>query len=197
MVDATMDRAMGNDDIDARIEAVLMVADRPVSAQEFAQVLGVDVRLVRDALLRLQDEYDGDAARGVRARGFALRHTAKGWRLTSRVEYEDVASLFAAEGRETTLSQAALESLAIIAYRQPVTRARVASIRGVNSDGVIRTLMIRGLIREDGYDADSHATLLATSDMFLEKMGLNSLDDLPDLAPFMPALEGADDDSTL
>lgn len=189
----TMDMTM--DDVDARIEAVLMVADRPVSEQEFAQVLDVDVQLVCDALLRLRDEYDGDAERGIRARGFALRNSAKGWRLTSRAEYEDVTSLFAADGRETTLSQAALEALAIIAYKQPVTRAQVASIRGVNSDGVIRTLMIRGLIREDGYDADSHATLLATSDVFLEKMGLHSLDDLPDLAPFMPSLEGVAADS--
>jgi segregation and condensation protein B len=121
-------------------------------------------------------------------RGFELRRTARGWQFANRADYEPVVAAFVTDGQTARLSQAALEALAIIAYRQPVTRAQVAAIRGVNSDGVIRSLVVRGLIREEGIDPESRAALLVTSGLFLEHMGLDSLDQLPSLAPFMPPI---------
>jgi segregation and condensation protein B len=131
---------------------------------------------------------DGNGSTGV-LRGFELRHTVRGWQFANRADYEPVVAAFVTDGQTARLSQAALEALAIIAYRQPVTRAQVAAIRGVNSDGVIRSLVVRGLIREEGMDPESRAALLATSGLFLEHMGLDSLDQLPSLAPFMPPID--------
>jgi len=136
--------------------------------------------VVADALESLRRRYEDER------RGFELRHTARGWQFANRAVFEPVVSAFVTDGQTARLSQAALEALAIIAYKQPVTRAQVAAIRGVNSDGVIRSLAVRGLIREDGVDPDSRAALLVTSGLFLEKMGLDSLDQLPSLAPFLP-----------
>ncbi len=119
-------------------------------------------------------------------RGFELRHTARGWQFASRIDFEPVVSAFVTDGQTARLSQAALEALAIIAYKQPITRAQISAIRGVNSDGVVRSLVVRGLVREEGVDPDSRAALLITSGLFLEKMGLDSLDQLPELAPFLP-----------
>lgn len=166
------------------LEAMLMVADQPQSVGQLARVLAVDDARVEQALLALQAEYDGRGGRS--PRGFALRHSARGWQFTSRVVYEPVVSAFVTDGQTARLSQAALEALAIIAYKQPVTRAQVTAIRGVNSDGVIRSLSVRGLVMEQGVDPDSRAALLVTSALFLEKMGLDSLDQLPSLAPFLP-----------
>lgn len=166
------------------LEAMLMVADQPQSVGQLAHVLAVDDARVEQALLALQAEYDGIGGRP--PRGFALRHSARGWQFTSRSVYEPVVSAFVTDGQTARLSQAALESLAIIAYKQPVTRAQVTAIRGVNSDGVIRSLSVRGLVMEQGVDPDSRAALLVTSALFLEKMGLDSLDQLPSLAPFLP-----------
>lgn len=171
--------------LQACLEAVLMVADQPQHSDDLARVLGVDGARVCAALVSLQEQYDGmrpDCGR----RGFELRHTARGWQFCSRAVYEPVVCAFVNEGQAAKLSQAALEALAIVAYQQPITRAGVAAIRGVNSDGVIRSLTARGLIREFGVDADTRAALLVTSPLFLEKMGLDSLDQLPRLAPFMP-----------
>lgn len=162
------------------LEAVLMVSDRPHSAEDLSRVLGVGTQDVSRELERLRDEYDRAG------RGFALYHGARGWRFVSRADYEPVVGAFIADGQHARLSQAALEALAIIAYKQPITRSRVASIRGVNSDGVIRSLTVRGLVVEHGVDKDTHAALLITSDLFLEKMGLDSLEQLPGLAPFLP-----------
>ncbi|MCH4209302.1 SMC-Scp complex subunit ScpB [Bifidobacterium sp.] len=127
-------------------------------------------------------------------RGFELRHTARGWQFANRAEYEPVVAAFVTDGQTARLSQAALEALAIIAYRQPVTRAQVAAIRGVNSEGVIRSLIVRGLIREEGVDPESRAALLITSGLFLEHMGLDSLDQLPSLAPFLPSISEMEHD---
>ena len=128
----------------ACMEAILMVADQPQHAADLARVLGVGEQEARAALERLRSQYDEEG------RGFELRHTARGWQFASRAQYEQVVSAFVTDGQTARLSQAALEALAIVAYKQPVTRAQVAAIRGVNSDGVIRSLTVRGLVREDG-----------------------------------------------
>lgn len=171
------------------LEAILMVSDGPRQSADLARVLAVDETRVTEALEALRREYDGapdDAESVRRVHGFALRHTARGWQFASRAAYEPVVAAFVTDGQTSRLSQAALEALAIIAYRQPVTRAQVAAIRGVNSDGVIRALIVRGLVREDGMEPESRAALLVTSALFLEKMGLASLEQLPELAPFLP-----------
>lgn len=164
----------------ACLEAILMVADEPVRAADAARVLAVDEAAVTEALERLRDSYETSQ------RGFELRRTPRGWLFSNRAEFAPVVRAFVADGQVARLSQAALEALAVIAYRQPVTRAQVAAVRGVGSDGVVRSLMVRGLVREKGVDADSRAALLVTTDLFLEKMGVDSLDDLPRLAPFLP-----------
>ena len=163
-----------------------MVADQPQTATELARIVALDRNTVEEALQALHDDYEGDESRGIRPRGFELRRTARGWQFSSRAAFEPVVSSFVTDGQTARLSQASLEALAIVAYRQPVTRAQVAAIRGVNSDGVIRSLTVRGLIKEDGVDPESRAALLATSEFFLDQMGLKSLDELPSLAPFLP-----------
>ena len=164
----------------ACLEAILMVADQPQTATELARILALDRNTVEEALRALHDDYEGDESRDIRPRGFELRRTARA--------FEPVVSSFVTDGQTARLSQAALEALAIVAYRQPVTRAQVAAIRGVNSDGVIRSLTVRGLIKEDGVDPESRAALLVTSEFFLDQMGLKSLDELPSLAPFLPSV---------
>src|SRR5204863_5603135 len=123
-------------------------------------------------------------------RGFELRRVAGGWRIYSRAEHAPVLERFVLDGQTSRLSQAALETLAIVAYRQPVSRARVSAVRGVNVDAVMRTLVTRGLVEEAGTEPESGAILYRTTSYFLERLGLASLDDLPDLAPFLPDLEG-------
>ena len=174
----------------ACLEAVLMVADGPQQERDLARALHCDPKDVRDALESLQREYDGDLEHGIVPRGFVLRSSARGWQYVSRSEFEPVVGAFVTDGQTSRLSQAALEALAIIAYKQPMTRAQVASIRGVNADGVIRSLTVRGLVQEHGADPQTHAALLETTGLFLEYMGLDSLDDLPSLAPFLPADAG-------
>lgn len=167
-------------ELGACLEAVLMTAGEPLPAADLSRVLGVAETEVTGELERLRASYEE------RGHGFELRRTARGWRFASRAVYEPVVSAFVTDGQTARLGQAALEALAVIAYRQPVTRARISAIRGVNSDGVIRSLIVRGLVRGQGVDAESRATLLVTTDLFLEKMGLDSLDELPELAPFLP-----------
>lgn len=162
----------------ACLEAILIATDQPLTIQDFSRVLAVDPPQVEDTLKELALSYQD--------RGFELRNTARGWQLTSRQDLQPVVAAFVRDGQTARLSQAALESLAIVAYRQPVTRSEVGQIRGVNSDGVIRSLLVRGLISEEGVDSETHAALLVTTTMFLEKIGLNSLEELPPLAPFLP-----------
>jgi segregation and condensation protein B len=169
------------------LEAMLMAADQPQHSKELAKVLSVDEQRVVEALQALRAEYEGSGTN--RIRGFELRQGARGWQFCSRAQFESVVSAFVTDGQSAKLSQAALEALAIIAYKQPITRAQVAAIRGVNSDGVIRTLSIRGLIQEDGIDSVSRAALLVTSPSFLDHMGIARLSDLPSLAPFLPQAE--------
>ncbi|MDD6461028.1 MAG: SMC-Scp complex subunit ScpB [Bifidobacteriaceae bacterium] len=170
------------------MEAILMATDEPLHAADFARVLGCPVEEASRLLDELAQEYDEQG------RGFELRRTARGWQYASRGRFEQVVGRFVTDGQTAKLSQAALEALAIIAYKQPVTRAQVAAIRGVNSDGVIRSLSVRGLIRTMGEDEESHATLLGTSALFLDYMGVESLQQLPPLAPFLPSQSAANSD---
>jgi segregation and condensation protein B len=169
------------------LEAVLMVADQPLDHVTLASVVGHPPEEVRAALAALAAEY---AEQG---RGFDLRNVAGGWRFYTRAELAPVVERFVLEGQQARLTQAALETLAVVAYRQPVSRARVSAIRGVNVDGVMRTLITRGLVEEAGRDAETHATLYRTTSYFLERMGIASLADLPELAPLLPDLDDMDD----
>lgn len=167
----------------AAAEAVLVVADGPVTCAALAEALGVGEARADELLESLAAEYAGDGDGP--ARGFVLRRAAGGWRLASAPAFHDLVERFVIGGATSRLSQAALETLAVIAYRQPVTRGRIAAIRGVSVDGVVRTLCARGLIEEAGAEPGG-ALLYRTTDEFLEYLGLDSLDDLPPLAPYLP-----------
>ena len=167
----------------AALEAVLMVADEPVGETRLAAVLQVPVEEVAATLDALAGEYE--TAR----RGFELARVAGGWRFYSRAAWAPVVQRFLLDGQTARLSTAALETLAVIAYRQPVSRTRVAAVRGVSVDAVFRTLRTRGLIEEAGTDEVTGAVLYATTGLFLELMGLQDLADLPALAPLLPELD--------
>ncbi|WP_431913833.1 SMC-Scp complex subunit ScpB [Micromonospora carbonacea] len=170
------------DDAELRgaLEAILLVVDEPVSELTLAQVLEQSPERIGPLL---DDIAAGYTAAG---HGFELRRAAGGWRLYTRPEYATYVERFVLDGQSVRLTQAALETLAVVAYRQPVTRSRISAIRGVNCDGVLRTLVSRGLVEECGAEPDSGAFLYRTTTMFLEKLGLNSVDELPPLAPFLP-----------
>jgi segregation and condensation protein B len=170
----------------ASLEAIMLVADEPVSEVVIAQVLERPRAEVAAALRELAAAYTAEQ------RGFDLREVAGGWRFYTREECAPVVERFVSDGQEVRLTQAALETLAVVAYRQPVSRARVSAVRGVNCDGVIRTLVLRGLVEEAGTDPETGAILFATTAYFLERLGLASLDALPELAPFLP--EHVDDE---
>ena len=169
------------------LEAVLMVVEEPVDEVSLASALGVTVDRVNLLLGGLASEYDRDG------RGFELRRVAGGWRIYSRAEYAQVIERFVLDGQTARLTQAALETLAIVAYRQPVSRARVGAVRGVNVDAVMRTLTSRGLVEEAGNDPETGAVLYRTTTYFLHRIGLRSLDELPALAPFLPEVEALDE----
>jgi segregation and condensation protein B len=173
----------------ALLEAVLLVTDEPVPAVTLAQVVERPTDEVERALTGLAAEY---AEQG---RGFELRTAAGGWRLYTRGDCAPWVERFVLDGQQARLTQAALETLAVIAYRQPVTRARVSAVRGVNVDGVVRTLVSRGLVTEAGQDADSAGTLYVTTPLMLEKLGLDSLSDLPSLAPLLPEIADREEGS--
>ena len=162
------------------LEALLFVMENPVDEPTLAAALRCGVDAVRAALGELAEAYDARAA------GITLRRVGEGWRLYTREEFAPVIERYLGEGQRGRLTQAALETLAVIAYRQPVTRSRISAIRGVGVDGVVRTLLARGLIREVGSDPDTGGGLYATTQLFLERLGLTSLDDLPELAPLLP-----------
>jgi segregation and condensation protein B len=175
------------------VEAILMVVDEPVSVVTLAQVLERPTAEVAEALRELAEEYT------VLGRGFELREVGvggegerTGWRVYSRAECAPVVERFVRDGQQAKLTQAALETLAVVAYRQPVSRSKVSAIRGVNCDGVMRTLLARGLVEEYGNDHETGAVLYQTTGFFLERMGLKSLEELPDLAPLLPSAAEAD-----
>lgn len=167
----------------AVLEAILLVTDEPVPAVTLAQVVERPTPEVEHALGELAAEYDAQG------RGFTLRQVAGGWRLYTREDCAPFVERFILDGQQARLTQAALETLAVIAYRQPVTRQRVSAVRGVNVDGVVRTLLARGLITEAGSDEDTGATRYRTTTYFLERLGLQSLEELPSLAPLLPELD--------
>ncbi|MEX2290872.1 MAG: SMC-Scp complex subunit ScpB [Mycobacteriales bacterium] len=177
-------------ELPAVLEAVLLVTDEPVPATTLAQVAERPTVEVERVLQALAQQY-ADAGRG-----FELRLVAGGWRLYTRADCAPYVERFVLDGQQARLTQAALETLAVIAYRQPVTRARVSAVRGVNVDGVVRTLLARGLIADAGQDPDSAGTLYRTTPLLLERLGLQSLDELPALAPLLPELSELDEASS-
>ena len=170
------------------LEAVLMVADQPLDQVTLATAVGYPVTEVSQELTALAGEYDEQG------RGFELRNVAGGWRFYTRDAYASVVEKFVLDGQQARLTQAALETLAVVAYKQPVSRARVSAVRGVNVDGVMRTLLTRGLVEEAGTDHETGAHLYRTTNYFLERIGLTSLADLPDLAPFLPDMADLEGD---
>ncbi|MGY1455863.1 SMC-Scp complex subunit ScpB [Streptomyces sp. SS8] len=176
-------------DLKPALEAVLMVVDEPATEEHLAKVLQRPRRAIAVALRELSDEY---ARQG---RGFDLRLVAGGWRYYTRPEYADAVEGFVLDGRQARLTQAALETLAVVAYRQPVSRSRVSAVRGVNCDGVMRTLLQRGLIEEAGTEPETGAILYRTTNYFLERMGLRGLEELPELAPFLPEADAVEAES--
>lgn len=169
------------------LEAVLMVVEEPVEEPTLASALGLPVAEVSRLLAALVAEYDADA------RGFQLRRVAGGWRIFSRADYAPVVERFVLDGQTARLTQAALETLAIVAYRQPVSRARVGAVRGVNVDAVMRTLVTRGLVEESGNDPETGAVLYRTTQYFLQRIGLSSIEELPALAPYLPEADMLDE----
>jgi segregation and condensation protein B len=164
----------------ASIEAVLLVVDEPITEMALAELLERPRDEVARTLRELAAEYTEQG------RGFDLREVAGGWRFYTRDVCAPVVEKYVTDGQQARLTQAALETLAVVAYRQPVSRARVSAIRGVNSDGVMRTLTLRGLIEDAGQDPESQAHLYRTTGYFLERLGLRDLDELPELAPYLP-----------
>jgi len=170
------------------LQALLFVADAPIELAQLAAAVQRPAVEVAEALATITAELDEQAA------GWQLRPAASGFRLYTRDSYAPVVEGYLLDGQRSKLSQAALETLAVIAYRQPVTRARISAIRGVNVDGVVRTLLARELITEAGTDPVTGGGLYRTTDTFLEKMGIDSVDELPSLAPLLPELDTLDDE---
>lgn len=170
-------------DVSGAVEALLLLAEEPIAESELAQAVGVPEAVIIECLTELVAFYDETG------RGFELRPIGGGWRYYTRAEHAELIGRHVLEGRESKLSQAGLETLAVIAYHQPISRARVSAVRGVNVDGVIRTLLTRGLIEEAGHDHESGAAVFATTSFFCERMGLRSLADLPPLAPHLPEVD--------
>ena len=178
---------LGAPSLSAAIEALLLLADEPMSIVALAQATRQTTDEVECAVRALVVEYDQAI------RGFELREIAGGWRYYTRADCSPVVERYVLDGQQARLTQASLETLAVIAYRQPVTRGRVGAVRGVNVDGVIRTLIARGLIEEAGHEDESQAILYRTTSTFLERLGIASLDDLPPLAEHLPDLADLED----
>jgi segregation and condensation protein B len=179
-------------DIPRALEAILMVADEPQTLVSLATAVGAPVAAVRQSVEALVADYDGDDD-GIR-RGFELREVGGGWRIYVRPEHDDVVRDFVLTQNPTRLSQAALETLAVIAYKQPISRGAIASIRAVNVDSVVRTLLGRGLITEAYTDNETGAIHYATTDLLMTQLGINSIDELPKISPLLSdGSEGFDD----
>ena len=180
--DVTSDEAL-----EAALEALLLIVDSPAGEELLADTLGQPKSRIVVALRTMAQKFTD------RASGIDLRRVGEGWRFYTRDVYAPFVEKLLLDGQRSKLTRAALESLAVIAYRQPVTRARVAAVRGVNVDGVIRTLLARGLIEEMGTDPETTGTLYVTTELFLERLGLSSLNDLPAIAPLLPEVDTIDD----
>jgi segregation and condensation protein B len=197
--DMTTDAAVGPASpagLDRQLEAILMVADEPQSLIRLATAVNRPLKDVAAAVQRLVADFDGltgasatpgsstEAGRSIR-RGFELREVAGGWRIYVRPEHDPLVADFVLTQNPSRLSQAALETLAVIAYKQPISRGSIASIRAVNVDSVVRTLLGRGLITEAFTDAETGAINYATTDLLLTQLGINSLDELPHISPLL------------
>lgn len=172
------------DNLRSAVEAILMITDVPLSLVAIATALDTPVNEVKEAVLSLKADYDGE--NGTSPRGFELREVGGGWRLFVRQDFDWAVRAFVANENPTKLSQAALETLAVIAYKQPISRGQVASIRAVNVDSVVRTLLSRSLITELYTDSETGAIHYGTSNLFLEVLGINSIDELPLISPYLP-----------
>ncbi len=186
--DAVQSALLSADEIPGALEAVLLVVDSPVSESSLAATIGLPADEVRDHLLAIAARLTETGS------GIDLRESGGGWRFYTRDTYAPIVERFVMDGTQTRLSRAALETLAVVAYRQPVTRSRIAAVRGVNVDGVVRTLLSRGLIEEEGTDPDTGGVLYRTTELFLERMGLAGIDDLPSLGPLLPDVDAIDDE---
>jgi segregation and condensation protein B len=178
---------MSNPEVERSIEAILMVVDEPLSEVVLAQIIETPTDQILESLHNLQNRYENDF------RGFQLRQVSGGWRFYSHPDLAPLVEKFVLDGQQAKLTQAALETLAVIAYRQPISRARVSAIRGVNVEAVMKTLVTRGLVEESGVEHETGAILYSTTSFFLERLGLNAVSDLPALAPFLPDIDGLDE----
>lgn len=169
------------------LEAILMVVEEPVSEVILAQITEVPTESVLETLHSMRADYESEG------RGFTLQQISGGWRFYSHPELAPLVEKFVLDGQQAKLTQAALETLAVIAYRQPISRARVSAIRGVNVEAVMKTLVNRGLVEECGTEHETGAILYKTTSYFLERIGLNRIEDLPSLAPFLPDIDGLDE----
>ena len=181
------DTGVSDADLAGALEAVLLIVDTPVTEAALAAAVDHPVERVEAELEMLSRRYTTMGS------GIDLRRVAAGWRLYTRDRFAPVVERFVLDGQQTKLSRAAMETLAVVAYRQPVTRSRVAAVRGVNVDGVIRTLVARGLIEEVGIDRETGGLLYCTTELFLERLGLTSLDELPSLGPLLPEIDAIDE----
>lgn len=178
---------LDDSELGAVLEALLLVVDTPVTVDQLASATEQPAYRVMAKLRLMAEEF------ATRDSGIDLREAAGGWRMYTRARYAPYVERLLLDGARSKLTRAALETLAVVAYRQPVTRARVSAVRGVNVDAVMRTLLARGLITEAGTDPDSGAATFATTELFLERLGLTSLSDLPDIAPLLPDVDVIDD----
>ncbi|MFE5642558.1 SMC-Scp complex subunit ScpB [Rhodococcus sp. NPDC056516] len=185
--DSAPDFDLDDDQLDAVLESLLLVVDSPAEVNQLASVTGTAPERVEQRLTLMS------AALTARGSGMDLRNAGDGWRLYTRQEFAPYVEKLLLDGARTKLTRAALETLAVVAYRQPLTRARISAVRGVNVDGVVRTLLARGLIAEAGPDPDTNATRYSTTELFLERLGLASLSELPELAPLLPDVDLIDD----
>lgn len=184
LVETVVETPIAEDNIGAAVEAILMITDVPLSLVALATALERPVNEVRDAVVALQADYNGES--GGPIRGFELREIGGGWRIYVRQDYDWAVRMFIANENPTKLSQAALETLAVIAYKQPISRGQVASIRAVNVDSVVKTLLSRGLISELYTDSETGAINYGTTPLLLELLGINSLEELPLISPYLP-----------
>ena len=178
---------LDDDELARVLEALLLVVDTPASVEALASATEQPADRVAAQLVRLAQEFTG------RDSGIDLREAGGGWRMYTRARFAPFVERLLHDGARSKLTREALETLSVVAYRQPVTRARVSAVRGVNVDAVMRTLLARGLITEAGPDADTGAAMFGTTELFLERLGLSSLADLPDIAPLLPDVDVIDD----
>ncbi|MFD4367418.1 SMC-Scp complex subunit ScpB [Rhodococcus sp. NPDC058521] len=184
---AEVEEELTDSELESVLESLLLVVDSPAEADQLASVTGTSRSRVDEVLARMAESYTS------RGSGIDLRYAGDGWRFYTRSAHAPYVEKLLLDGARSKLTRAALETLAVVAYRQPLTRARISAVRGVNVDGVVRTLLARGLIAEAGNDPDTNATQYATTELFLERLGLASLSDLPPLAPLLPDVDLIDD----